>query len=302
MISSWSQIPQHLVYDDEPLEAILYGAGPAEPTPACIRPVEPNPLLLTVLIDSQDSAALERFYRELAQQVEAGQLLDRAAAASLANVTRKLLPVWPQPLQKPLLPAARTFLECLWRQSRSDPVLAESIGNVLWEWYEYSKRHDAAREILAALAEYCEGDGRLAQAALNLNQLAYQWLMQQNWTAAERAYQRSCELATLADSRRNYLIARVGWWSARFEQDPAGIAEPLSRDMAALVPEIAGHDIVMTQRKALVCLARAEAHLGRIEAALKRLDQAIEIDRQKEAMYLAEDLALQEAMRDRLRR
>ena len=294
-VDPWSNVPKELVYDDDALEAVLYGRGAATPTLACIHVGEPNPLLIAVLIDSGDRAALERTYHDLVAYVESRPRLERATFIALVAATRKLLPVWPRSLKQRLPASATVFLEALWRRSRTEheEELADGTGALLWEWYEYLQRAEDAREVLGVLVETARSSKRPEQASLLLSQLAYQWMSEKKWAEAEKTYDEAGKLALGIKSRRNYLIARIGWWFARFEMGGAGVAEALRDELSSFLPELEKLGTPMTLRKALVVLARAEALLEAWDQAVRHIDRALDIDRGQEAMFLPEDLALQ---------
>ncbi|MEK6259787.1 MAG: hypothetical protein AABP62_14305 [Planctomycetota bacterium] len=285
-----------LVYDDEPLEELLYGHVTHGPSAANLY----SPFKrLEQALSGTDGTAIEQAFREASCCCESNPTLIPEIVTLLSKLARRCLPQWPKPLNAALSTAGLQLLEFLWKRSRDAEHRSSilSVGSVLWEWYEYARRPALASEVLEEMIGLCQDQDANETLQGLCNNLAYQRFLLQDWSRSQQAYQSACEIAERAGRRADLLNSRVGWWAARYEEQPNEVAAELVAKLRPVLSEIRDLNRLLTARKALRYLALAEARLGQGQSALAFVDQAIEIDRQFQSMFLEEDLALRAAIR-----
>jgi len=292
------EIPADLVYDDEPLDELLYGHVTHGPSAANLySPIK----RLEQALSGTDEVVIDHAFREAGGCCQASPSLIPEIVVQLSNLSRGCLPQWPKPLNGVLSPAGLQLLELLWKRSRDAGQRSSMLaaGSVLWEWYEYAQRPASAREVLEELvAVYRDQPADEPMQGL-LNNLAYQHFLLNDWPKARQHYQSACEIAERSGNRADFLNSRVGWWAARYEECPVEAAAELVEELRRLLVEIDDLNRLLSARKALRYLALAEARLGNEHSALECVDRAIEIDRQYQSMFLEEDLALRAVILDR---
>lgn len=266
--------PTGLLFDDEPLDAILYGAAGPAPSSAS-------------LFDAARPAA-ERIARAVAED----RIADALQAASGLVGTDALAPAH---ALLPLLPLLRELIgnvPCpivddhgidyavllrplfeLGCRTRDQP-LVQRAGWPLYRWLETLGRYAEAREVIGRLLEVARREGKQVDQAMLTNNYGYEYLLEGNWEAAQPYFHRAAQMFERLGADLEVANARANGLTCRFERlDPeaaASLQAELEEVLAALVSR--GD---WRQRKPLMLLARLAEHEGRLADAIKLAQRAV---------------------------
>lgn len=285
-------VPDDLVFDDEPIESVLYGHQSSPPTPSSIfQPAREILIRLrSTSTDTKSEEALQTYIRFLND----GYPVSKELFVSLTSTASSLLPVWPKPLSPDMPHSVGRLMECLWRHAneKGDDELKSIAGIRLWEWYEYTKHYADARIVLLALEDIYRDRYEQTSIPAIINNLAFQFQKECMWKEAIVHFDRAACLANELGLKPDFANSRANYWGCRFELegiDICGLMVPELRRLGAVLREAkwkAG------ERKVLVLLARAEATLGNHQVGIPLLEQAIALDVSQNSMYLEQDQKL----------
>lgn len=278
-----------LLFDDAPLESILYGESGGA-TPADLFGAA-RPLLDAIgqaITDGRKGEALGHM-RGL---YDAGLEVPTPAASEFVAYVGRFVPAcaWPI-LPTPHFPYD-TILQPIfeWATIAGQSTLADSAGSLLARYFEAHGRFADARAVLSVLLDTARVDGdRLAQAQ-HSNNMAYELLQESDWLQAEGLSETAVDLfgEEGATSRANN--ARANWLTARFGR----LGLP---DATTLEPVIAKvHRFYLAEndprcRKTFVLLARIHEHAGRIAKAIALMEDALSACREVPTQHRQEDEA-----------
>jgi len=147
------------IFDDEPLDRILYGKSLGGPTPASLF---------------SHSA---RYVREICQLFPGGNIQEALEKASelaakryaiskgmrfkLADIMKAVVPSFPNPEIQYDLSGLRPLLEQIWKiaPTAEDKKLQEGVSTPLFRWYEHHQKYEDARRVLEVLIRWYQEQG-----------------------------------------------------------------------------------------------------------------------------------------------
>jgi hypothetical protein len=285
----------NLIYDDEPLDDLLYNQASSCPSEVSI--FDQAKKILRYMPDgkldvSQD--ALECYVAFL----ETGQALSRKMFVLLEAGAASFLPQWPKPMPPETSVAVGPLLEHLWMRASDwgDMALITAVGSSLWQWYEYNNRYGDARTILGKLESYVANTGNRGSLPNIINNYAFQLQKEKNWKEAAVHYERAATLAAELEMTSDYANSRANYWTSRYEMEGQSIADLIVPELHRLGAILHEAGWLAGERKTLVWLARILADGGNAKDGVPLLKKAILIDEKQNSMYLEHDRILLKAM------
>jgi hypothetical protein len=293
--------PPGLVFDDEPLEAILYGEaspGPTAPIGFAAAHAE-GTAILGLLAAGRHAEGVERAVNLL----EGTDAVPLETLASLSAWLGAQIPETPWPrVRDPAIDYGR-MLRPLYRRS-GELLAGELRGQVairLYRWLEAAGGYAEAREVILELLGVARRQRRAMDEAALTNNLGYEYLMEGNWEAAQPWFEKAerrfgilglaVEVANVAS---NGLICR-------FERLGAGAAEPLRPRIEAVLG-VLEEASDWRRRKPLILLARLEAQCGHLRAAIRLAQRAVTATRGLATLHRRHDQRYLWSLRRKLRR
>jgi tetratricopeptide (TPR) repeat protein len=262
------------LFDDEPLESILYddtGAG-AGPSPAGLfTSAEP---FVSAIFQAFERGDMEEGLHGMAELLARGDPVRVSNLIRFAVLMGSFIPSVPCPIVQDRNVSYGSLLDHLLAAGLAwdDDTLVQRAGTLLYRYYEGCGRYGDAASVVGHLLERVKKRGDRSNEAVLTNNLGYDYLLACDWDRAEGCFARAITLFAddhsgfeRANARLNHLVARYeragGAPSERFEKK-------LYRFMAAL-----GKD--WRQRKALIPLARIAERRGKLEIAIRYARQAV---------------------------
>lgn len=263
-----------LVFDDEPLDHILYAEGNTGPTPAGMY-ARAGELLAEIRRHRADGD-IEAVTHGLAMLAAEECPISTGTYAELAGLMMQLVPQIPVPILKFDLRPLRPLLERIWSIACTcnDNALLKKSAAPLYRWYEHHMFYEEARRVLSGLLEVLAREGNRPEEAVVINNLAFEYLLEGRYQEAIPGFERAAvifeevgEYAQSANSRANY-------WTCRFDRGESISFEEAEPELYRL-SEVLGRACFWQVRKPLVLLARLAELRGEIPKAVDLARQAV---------------------------
>ena len=289
-----------LVFDDESLDRVLYGADSPGSTP-----VEVSLPIKELMDDLRASAAdPEVSIAKIAAIFDSGVDLHDPVYRELLAMMRKFVPDRPRPvLHTDISPLGRP-LEASWRfaRGRSDSGLFVSAGTLMYRWHEHNNRFEEARAVLEELIKHHMARGDRGREATCRNNLGFEFLYERKWEEALPAFESAAALFGSPDvgDVSNYLNAIANSQTCRFELRDYGDIDSFEKEVLQTARDMRGNGS-WHERKPLILAARIAELRGRYEQAIARAKAAIESSRNSGTSWENSDREYLEQLESRLR-
>lgn len=295
---SEAEVPRNLVFDDEPIQAVLYGAP--EDEPSVVSVFEHVRKLVTELSGGAHPDP-ESALRAILGFLDEDRAILPECFRSLVGYARSFLPHWPAQPSPEMPPSAGVVLERLWQRAEhaADDELRSCAGMPLWEWYEMTRCHARAREVLQALVDIAERSHNPQEMRGLLNNLAFQYWLERQWAHAARHFARAADLAKEHGDLPGYAQFKANYWACRFEEDGLADADLMHAELEQFAEILRTGGRRPAERKALVYLAKVEQAQGKLEDAVAHARRAVAIDESQQSIYLSHDRKLLEELQVR---
>ena len=269
---------QSLVFDDEPIEDVLYGTPGPGPTAA--DAFEGTRRMMDWLGRLAQRGELNEALGILKSLAAGPQPLSLRACLELVTILARLIPRVPCPILRHDPRGLEPLLEqiCAELAARDAAELLDSARNLLFRCHEHLGDFESARRILQDMVE-AEGEcGDRLRLACNLNNLGFEYLLERRWREALPYFERAAALALEAGDPVEAAVMRSNYWQCRIELDGPCCCANLEGEAAELrnVLESRGD---WRARKALILLARLEENRGNLDAAIALAERAVAVAR-----------------------
>jgi tetratricopeptide (TPR) repeat protein len=279
---------QALAFDDESLESILYGAKQPGPTPASLY--SQGLEFTRRFVSAHHHGNVERM--TAAAKDFAGEKIPLSIGCchDLSQAFWILVPHHPCPvIEIDLLPFG-PLLEEVWAvaQHAKDKGLQLSAGDSLYHWYEQHGRYEEARRILARLIEMARNDADRNNEALNLNNFAFEYLLEKKWEEAAPLFEKAAEIFKEVRQDYQHANSRCNYWICRFECCGLPQMEEAEEELQAHAKTLASSNS-WHSRKPFILLAKLNESRDNIEKAIALTRKAIRASRSSKTRYTEED-------------
>lgn len=273
-----------LVFDDEPMERLLYGEELPGPTPANLfLPGLKHVRQISQACDEGDIPGVLEKVREFQQEKYP---LSLEVCYRLMKIMRELVPNCPNPRIEHDLTPLGPLLEEMWTlaQKEKNETLKEVLGMVLVRWYEHHQQYKDARVVLNVLMEKSREKGDQADEAIILNNYAFEYLLEGRWQEAIPLFHQAAMMFMDSGDEYEYANALANYWICRFECADLENLEEVEEELETL-RGILRRRTGWHARKPLILLAKIEEIRGNIGAAIQLVEQAIESCRDSKTRY-----------------
>jgi len=297
--SDWSGPGEPLAFDDEPLEAILYGESAAGPTPADLF-AESRPRIEAIraaIASGRDAEALGAMRALHAQ----GLPIPEASAREFLGLIERCVPLTPCALAVDHGVPYEGILQPLFDDAvaRDSEPLASRAGLLLSFWYEACARYGDGRAVLTTLLARAQRRHTLGDEAGFANNLGYIYLLEGDWDQAEPLFRHAVALVERQGDAARAVNMRANVLTCRFGRVGLPAAEALESEIEAVRETLARHND-WRERKLLVLQARILEHRGELEHAVERMDRAVHCTNGVPSRLRLEDEAYRARLQDRL--
>jgi len=274
------------VFDDEPMESILYDDFGTGPSPAGL--FASSGVFVSAIIQAFERGAVDEGLHEMAELFARGDPVSASDLFRFAMLFGSLVPSVPYPIVQDRGVPYDPLLEHLFSAGLAcdEDTLVQRTGTLLYRYYEGCGRYGDAARVVGDLLERAKRKCNRSDEAVLTNNLGYDYLMGRDWEQAEECFARAITL--FADDRSGFerANARLNHLLARYERaggaPPERFAKKLYRFMAAL-----GKD--WRRRKALIPLGQIAERRGNLEMAIRYARQAVEASEGIPTRHLLDD-------------
>lgn len=286
--------------DDQPLDAILYGA-PGEPS--SLDSFAPIRTTLEKIERAMRSGRVEAALPDLRKLDEQGaeiplplaRVVADAIASTIPNCSRPLVPESVVPFE-PILGAIFTRAE-----ATGDHELANVVGLTLARTLESRGQFEEAAGVFTRLLRWAQSCRDRLEEAQHANNLGYELTQAGRYAEAENHCERATRLfaqlgagSRANNARANLLIARfarLGWPEARTLES-----------QVAEVDAVYAAESDERRRKTLILLAQIHEHEERLARAVKLTKEALRVSAGVPTQHVAEDEIYLTTLKQRMER
>jgi tetratricopeptide (TPR) repeat protein len=281
------------VFDDEPLESILYGEPGTGPTPACLfAPAEP---FVSAIMEAFVQGNVEEALRRMAELLASGDPVSISDLIGFTLLIGSFIPQVPCPIVEDRGISYDTLLEPLFTAGvgRNNSILVEKAGTALHRYYEGRGRFTDAMRIVGVLLEKARETGNRHDEPVFLNNLGYDYLLEGDFDRAMACFQSALNLFPRHGSYLERMNARLNMLLALYECSGGRYNRSFERRASRLLSSL-GND--WRRRKALILLARIAEGSGDLEKAAQLVRQAVDASEGIPTKHRLEDLAYLERL------
>jgi tetratricopeptide (TPR) repeat protein len=191
----------------------------------------------------------------------------------------------------------RKFLE-----ERKEAELDKAADPWMYRWYEHHGAYEDARTIQRRLLEICRTAGQRMNAAVLINNLAFEYQLEGEWRQAIPFFEEAANVFRELKSDFQFANSRANYWMCRFALDnvEGSDMDAASAEIKALAETI-GQSGSWIERKPLILLAKIEEKRGNLSNAITLAKSAILSSRNSGTRYPAIDKEYLDSLRKKWR-
>ena len=273
-----------MVFDDQPLDCVLYCQGGNGPTAASLY--ETARKLVGVVLEAYKAKNWEMLFEACQALAAKNQLVSWEMCFELKSILDALVPHYPCPVLPVALDPLVPLLEKIWALglSKQNHALLEFMATTAFRCHEHCGKYEKAREVLRWLVENSQKNGDRYNEAIALNNLAFEYLLEGRWPEAILGFEEAFLLFQGLGSVEQAANSRANFWIAQFE-----LAKPIAVDNIQVelqkLEDILTHAKFWQARKPRILLARIAEMRGDFEGAISWVKKAIQACRGSGLQY-----------------
>ncbi len=289
MSFKYTDAAQALVFDDEPLESLLYGRGEG-PTRASVFTAA-YPLIEDIRrsFDSDDlSGAIKTIERLFATEIA----LPIWACKYFISELGELVPNLPRPIVSQIASTAEPVLRRIFEYVRrfDAPGLVLSSGALLYRYYESLPDYAHARTILRVMIEAAKTKDDAYLEAQLINNHGYDYLLEEKFGKAESDFQHALNFFKLHGYRLDIDNTRANLLTCRFGNLPPDRWSELLTELKQVNRALCSSGD-WRARKTFILLARHAEARGLLRAATGWVRRAVLAAGDQPSQHRLDDLA-----------
>ncbi|MBN1567783.1 MAG: tetratricopeptide repeat protein [Acidobacteria bacterium] len=273
-----------LVFDDEPLEHILYGKGGKGPTPAGL--FRKSREYMDGIHEAYAKGDIQTVIDASRQLMSDDCTISMGVCFRIAGLMKKIVPHIPNPVMPFDLTPLQPLLEKIWQiaAENGDAALQKTAGSSLYQWYQHHRHYEKARIILRELIEIHIRDGDRSEEAVMRNNYAFEYFLEGRFQEAIPEFEKAAMIFEETGETGQCANSRSNSWMCRFESGDLPETERVEAELRRLA-EILEHRKYWQARKPLILLARIAERHSRIKEAISLVRQAMEACRHANTRY-----------------
>lgn len=271
--SATETLTSGLVFDDEPMESLLYGKPGSGPSSASLFATAQS--VITSVRQALERADIGEALRVIADFLRGDDPIPEDALAVFVYVILGIIPEVPCPIVKDYGVVYEDILEPIFALSKTHKLnaLLDATGTRLYRWYEAGGRFREAAKVISILLDRArQQDDRYHEAMLT-NNLGYEYLLAGDWVTAEPYFVHAADLFDQLQCRLDVANARANQLQCRFELNGFMPNDGYEAELQDIL-QVLDHD--WRRRKPLILMARLAKGRGEFNAAIQLAKQAVE--------------------------
>ncbi len=276
--------PSELLFDDEPLESILYGKDMSGPT--CSDIFQEASDLTRDMLEFHDRGDTKGLVEKISEFVLKERPISQETALYLTAMISKIVPNYPMPLLDLDLEPAGRLSEQIWTLAINinNDQLVKMISGPLFRFYEHSRRYDEARKILLKLIDISVKHHDQASLAVALNNYAFEFLLENRFSEAIPHFSKAATMFKNLNIVFEHANARANCLLCQFECEEFEIFEKNETELRTIF-KILKTSHAWHARKPLILLAKIQEKRNRFKTAIRLVKLAIASCKQSRTKY-----------------
>ncbi len=274
-LSSRPPSQPELVFDDEPLEDLLYGKRERGPTSASLF-IQSRKHLAGIQ-EAYKKGDIQAVIDESQKLVFAGCAISVGTCAQIAGIMRKIVPHIPNPVMRFDLAPLKPLLEKIWQtgMEKRDDSLLKKAGTSLYQWYQHHQHYEKARSVMRTLIDIHVREGDRSEEAVTRNNYAFEYFLEGRFLEAIPEFDKAVVIFEQMREEGQCANSRANSWMCRYELGDLGEIRQTETELRRLAG-ILKREKLWQARKPLILLARIAERDSRIEEAIALVEQAVE--------------------------
>ena len=264
-----------IVFDDQPLEAILYGQDGGGPTPATLfgRARE----LVGFVRDYYRAGGTEAVIDQCKLLAGHDISISSGLGFELAAVLTTIIPQYPNPVLRFNLAPLRPLLEKIWAMAleNENNTLRQRIAAPFYRCCEHYGDYKKARQVLRWLLERNRYNGDQLDEAVTLNNHAFEYLLEGRFQEALPEFEQAANLFQALANPAQSANSRANYWICKFESSELDATDQVEAELKSLA-EILTQARYWQARKPIILLGRVAERRGDLEEAILWAQKAVE--------------------------
>jgi tetratricopeptide (TPR) repeat protein len=276
--------PKEFLFDDEPLENILYGADLKGPSPANLfLPAWKNVRKILTACKEEKLTDIISAASELANS---DIRISGEMCYQISEAIGRFFPYYPNPVMKQDLSTLKDLFEKIWRltSERPDVIHQDKAGTLLYRFYEYHGQYEDARRVLSRLIQISKDQNDKKGEALYTNNFAFEYLLEERWEEAIPYFEEAARMFKEAEIPFEFYNARANYWICKYHLGQLDDIERMETELKEILSKFKGSGR-WYERKPLILLAKIEENRGNIHKAMALVEKAIESTRDSNTRY-----------------
>jgi tetratricopeptide (TPR) repeat protein len=276
--------PLIVVFDDEPLDRILYGKELNGPTTANV--FYPALEHMKKIKKAHAEGDGGRILAEAGELARSGREISTGMCSDLTVILGRVVPNYSNAIFHLDLAGLHPLIDQMWNLALhgQDKSLQKSVGTLAYRWYEHHRYYETARHVLAHLLEVYREEGNLPEEGVMLNNYAFEYFLEGRNQEGAPLFARAAVLFQKMGDLFDHANSRANYWICRVESGDWEDLEKMETEIRSL-EEILRGKRGWQERKPLLLLAKIEERRGNIEEAIKLAEQAIESSKGSNTRY-----------------
>ena len=278
------------VFDDEPLDHILYGVGSSGPSSANLYSA--GKLYILKIDEAYRLGDIEKIIK-LASSFSADKYpLSLQMCCRLAEILTAIIPPAPKSILQYDLSGLGQIQENIWEISlkREAKETKVEIGSSLYRWYEHYERFADARKILCVLIDEMRKIKDWGNEAVFINNFGFEYLLEGKWQKALPSFEKAASMFSAHGDKINYANARANYLTCQIEIDNFKPTEDFITELESQQKTLI-HYSDWRVRKLLIIRAKIEERRGNLSEAICLVEQAIKAGQNSKTKYPEIDAA-----------
>jgi hypothetical protein len=223
-----------MLFDDEPLEQLLYSHNPEGGSSASLyRPARGFVERIKRCYAAGDLAGTLREAIELGSTEHP---FSKDICLELAIILREFVPDYPQPILHIDLAPLKPLVGRLWEfiDKKRDKLLVKKAGSPIYRCYEHIQSFQEARSVLKALLRICREEKDRGGEATFTNNFGFEYLLEERWKEAMPHFKKAALLFKESGYLTEWANVRANYWTCRFETDKNKCIHVCAKEMPKL--------------------------------------------------------------------
>lgn len=264
-----------IVFDDQPLECVLYGQAGDGQTPASLfgRARE----FVNRVQDAYGAGEVGTVIDVCKELAAGGISISVGMCSELGAVLTRIVPQIPNPMLQYDLSPLCPLLEKIWELAleRNNESLLQRISAPSFRCHEHYGQFGKAQRVLRWLLETSRRSGNRFEEAITLNNRGFEYLLEGRIREALHDFEEAANLFQTLAIPVQSANSRANYWICKFESSDLEVSDRVETELRSL-EKMLTRAKYWQARKLMILLARLAEQRGDLEESILWVAKAIQ--------------------------